>query len=280
MALLTISREQLTRAATLDTDRQLVHYICDTLAPVLPRIPAQPGQIGPFVRQAGQDAIQRGFGEGGYYGFHILADLLLGPFWERHPFYAGKFEKYLDAPGMEQSARITLALKAVIDTRRALETILPRMIAGALWSLNIHPDLLTPEDVWNAFQRTADARRIAPHHVLPLFEKYETGFRKANGLPPVQRRQLTGNDILAAEAQGLPLPKPSDDIHGLSPLILAQFNGCLQLALIYGPYFSKNPFLAELLRTLEAARQQAVYQHELKSFLLSLQQALTENADG
>ncbi|MGQ1887831.1 hypothetical protein [Serratia marcescens] len=279
MALLTINRKQLEQAATLDTDRQLIQYISNTLAPVLPRIPAQPELIGPFVHKAGREAIDRGFSEGGYYSFHIIADLLLGRSWERSPFYIEKFEKYLDAPGVEQSARITLAMQAVIDARHALEAVLPKVIDIAVKSLSIHPELFKPEDIWNAFQHMAWACGVSSDKVLPLFEDFEAGFRRANGLPPIQREKLPGNIEVAYTAQGIPLPKPSDVIHDLTLLQMMQFNGSLLLALIHGPAFANNLFLAELLQTLNSTNQAGVFQHELKEFLLAHRRALTENAD-
>lgn len=278
MALLTIDREQLAQAATRDTDRQLIRYICDTLAPVLPRLPTQPELVAPFVRQAGQRAIATGFSEGGLYSFHILTDLLLGPYWEHEPFYATKFEKYLDAPGMEQSTRIALAMNAVIETRQELDAMLPKMIDAAIVPLSIHSELLKPEDTWLAFQQIARARGMESYKVLPLFEDFEAGFRKRNALPPIQRKRLSGYDELGYMAQGIPLPKPSDDIHGFTPLQMVAFNASLLLGLIYGS-FRHNPLLAGLFRIIDDTSHLNVLQHKLKSFLLSHQKALTENAD-
>lgn len=279
MALLTINRKQLEQAATLDTDRQLIRYICDTLAPVLPRIPAQPELIGPFVQKAGRDAINSGFGDGGYYSFHILTDLLLGPAWELSPFYTGVFERYLDTPGLEQSARITLAMQAVIDARHALEAVLPTVIDAAIESLSIPPERFKPGDIWDCFEQMARARGVSPNKALPLFELFEAGFRKGNGLPPIQRDRIPGHIEVAYTSQGIPVPKPSDAIRGLSLPQLTQFNGSLQLALIYGPSFPANVFLAGLLQILDSTNQPGVYQHELKGFRLSHRRALSEKAD-
>ncbi|EHK64145.1 hypothetical protein [Achromobacter arsenitoxydans] len=279
MALLTIDRERLAGAATRDTGRQLVRYIRDTLAPVLPRLPAQPELIAPFVRQAGRQAIQNGFGEDGLYSFHILTDLILGPGWEHHPMYAGKFEKYLDAPGMDQNARIALAMKAVVVARRDFEAVLPGMLDAAVAALSIVPDALKPEDIWNAFQNVAQMRGVAARKILPLFEQYEAGFRQANELPAIYRRPLTGYVELGYKARGIALPKPSDAIIGLTPHQLTQFNASLLLALIYGPWFPKNPFLAELLRVIDDPSQQSVHQREITRFLLAHRRALTESGD-
>lgn len=279
MALLTIDRKQLERAATLETDRQLIRYIRDTLGPVLPRLPAQPELIGPFVQKAGREAIESGYGDGGQYSFHILTSLLLGSSWEHHSFYTGRFEKYLDTPGMEQSARITLALGAVIDARQALEAVLPRLIDAAVESLGIYPERFKPEDIWNTFQHMAHARGFQPRQVLPLFEHFEAGFRKGNGLPPIRREKLAGHVEVGYIAQGIPLPKPSDAIRDLNSLQLMNFNGSLLLALIYGPAFNYNLFFNGLLQTLDSTNQPDVYQHELKEFLLSHRRALAENTD-
>ncbi|MGV8401398.1 hypothetical protein ACV33W_19440 [Pseudomonas aeruginosa] len=279
MALLSIDREQFAQAAIRDTDRQLIQYICDTLAPVLPRLPALPELVGPFVRKAGREAIKSGFGEGGLYSFHILTSLLLGPSWELNPSYKGKFEQYLDTPDMEQSARITLALDAVIDERQKLEAALPKMIDIAVESLSIRPERLGSEDIWNSFQRMASARVASPRQVRPLFEHFEAGFRRGNGLPPIHREKLRGDIEVAYTAQGIPLPKPSDAIRDLSLIQVMHFNGSLLLALNYGPSFSNNLFLAGLVQRLDSINQPDVYQHELKEFLLSHRRALTENAD-
>ncbi len=278
MALLIVDREQFARAAMLDADRQLVRYISETLAPLLPRLPTQLECIEPFVKKAGREAIDRGFGEGSQYSFHILTDLLLGPYWERHPFYTGRFEKYLDAPGMEQGDRITLATNAVIDARVALEAVLPGMLDAAIESLNIHPKRIKPADIWNTFQHIAHARGFEAHHVLPLFEQYEAGFRKANGLPAIQRKTLSGAVELAYTAQGIPLPQPSDDIRDLTPHQLMEFNVSLLLALIYGPYFHGNLLISKLLRIIKSPDSN-IYQGGVKDFLLSHRRALTENTD-
>ena len=276
MALLTLNRKQLEQAAIRDTDRQLIHYICGSLSAVLPRLPASQELIGPYVQKAGRQAIESGYGDGDYYSFHILTGLLLGPLWDQDPFFLGKLHKYLDAPGMAPGARIALAMDAVLDTRRALEVVLPELIDVAVQSLSIPPERFTPGHIWSAFERMAHIRGCQPHQVLPLFERFETGFRLGNGLPPVRREKLPGHIEVAYMAQGIPLPKPSDAIRDLDPLQLQNFHGSLLLALIYGQSFSENLFLVRLVQTLDAASQPHRCQHDLKGFLLSHREALME----
>ncbi|AVJ25963.1 hypothetical protein [Achromobacter spanius] len=276
MALLTLNRKHLELAATRETDRQLIQYIRGALAAVLPRLPASQALIPPYVQKAGRHAIESGFGEGGYYSFHILTGLLLGPSWDRDPFLLRRFDEYLDAPGMEPGARIALAMDAVLDTRRALEAALPELIDVAVQSLSIPPERFTPEHIWLAFERMAHIRGCQPHQILPLFERFETGFRLGNGLPPVHREKLPGHIQVAYEAQGIPLPKPSDAIRDLDRLQLQNFHGSLLLALIYGQSFSNNLFLVRIVQKLDAALQPPDYQHELKGFLRSHREALME----
>lgn len=276
MALLTLNRRQLELAATRETDRQLVQYIRGALAAVLPRLPAPQALIEPYVQAAGRQAIESGFCEGGYYSFHILTGLLLGPLWDQDPFFLGRIDKYLDAPGMEPGACIALAMDAVLDTRRALEAVLPELIDVAEQSLSIPPERFTPGHTWLVFERMAHIRGCQPHQILPLFERFETGFRLGNGLPPIRREWLPGHIQVAYEAQGIPLPKPSDAIRDLDRLHLQNFHGSLLLGLIYGQSFSTNLFLVRLVQTLDAASQPHDYQHHLKGFLLSHREALME----
>lgn len=276
MALLTLNRKQLELAATRETDRQLNQYICGSLTALLPRLPAAKALIPTYVQKAGRQAIESGFGEGGYYSFHVLTGLLLGPSWDQDPFFLGRFDRYLDAPGMEPGARIALAMNAVLDTRRALEAVLPELIDVAVQSLSIPPERFTPEHIWLVFERMAHIRGCQSHLVLPLFERFEAGFRLGNGLPPIRREKLPGHIEVAYEAQGIPLPKPSDAIRDLDRLQLQNFHGSLLLAVIYGQSFSNNLFLVRLVQTLDAASQPYEYQHHLKGFLRTHREALME----
>lgn len=278
MALLTLNRKQFEQAAIHLTDRQLIRYIRGSLSAVLPRLPASQALIQPYVQKAGRQAIESGFGEGAYYSFHILTGLLLGPLWDRDPLFLGKFDRYLDAPGMEPGAGIALAMDAVLDTRRALEAVLPDLIEVAVQSLSIPPERFTPQHIWRAFERMAHIRGCQPHQILPLFERFEAGFRLSNGLPPIRREKLPGHIEVAYEAQGIPLPKPSDAIRDLNRLELLNFHGSLLLALIYGHSFSENLFLDHLVQTLDAASQPLDYQRDLQGFLLSHRDALMEKA--
>ncbi|MHC9238687.1 hypothetical protein [Pseudomonas aeruginosa] len=278
--LLNIDRERLAHAATLETDRQLVRYICGPLAPLLPRLPTQPERIAPFVQRAGPEAIAAGFADGGLYGWHILTDLLLGRNWERSPFHADRrFESILDAPGLRQEVRIVLAMNAVIDARQALEEALPGMIDAALVPLSLHPEVLTPKDTWLAFEQIASLRGLRWFEIESLFETYEAGFRKAHGLPPIERRKLSGYDRMGYESMGIPLPLPYDDIQ-FSPFQTVCFNAALLLELLYGPSRHENPLLEDLTRLAADTSHLGVLQYQLKQFLLSHRKALTEDLNG
>ncbi|WP_423762286.1 hypothetical protein [Burkholderia sp. NLJ2] len=276
MALLSIDRDRMAQAAMRDADRHLTRYICETLAPVLPRLPTQAELIPPFVRASGQRAIAAGFGENGLYNFHVLTDLLLGPYWERDPFYADRFEKILDAPGMEQSARLALAMHAVIQTRQALERALPDLLDAALAPLKIHPEVLTPNDTWRAFQQIALARGVHVFKIREWYEFYETEFRERHGLPPVKRHQLTAYAIIGYEAMGQPIPRPTEDIRDFDPHLTVAFNAYLLVTLIYGPFHRHNPLLARLNRILDDTGHLGAFQAELARFLRAHQTALTE----
>ena len=280
MPLLTIEPDSLDQAARRDLDRRLVRYIAKTLAPVLPRVPATPEMLPPFVRLAGADAVERGFGERGLYGFYIITALLLGPDWEHHPLYRGNFDKYLEASGFDEETRIAWAMHAVIDARKQLEAALPAMLDAALASLNMRAQSRTPEDIWVTFQQIAQARGVPAHQMLALFEEFETFFRSTHGLPSVQRERICGYAALGYKVRNIPMPSPSEAIRGLSPHQLAHFNNSLLLALIYGPSYPRNIFLGDLLGTVDDPAQPHIYQQAMTRFLLAHRRAMPEAANG
>ncbi|MFD4836910.1 hypothetical protein ACFWP0_05335 [Achromobacter sp. NPDC058515] len=279
MALLSINRELLASAAAREADRQLVRYIRETLAPILPRLPTRPDLVAPFVHEAGQAAVLAGYGAGRSYSFHVMADLLLGPRWQAEPQYS-RIARILDDPGMAQDTRLTLAMNAVIEARQELEAALPAMLDAALATLAIHWEALSPRDTWNALFQMARARGVRHHDIRALFDVYEAGFRAGNGLRPSRSHPVSGYAILGYEALGRPIPPPDDDFRDYTPRLAVAFNAQVLLAQLYGLFHRDNALLSDLRRIAADTSNLGEHQAELTHFLRSHRRALTELPDG
>ncbi|WP_047285194.1 hypothetical protein [Pseudomonas protegens] len=261
-------------------NRRLTCYLCETLAAVIPRIPSKPDCMQGLVNQAGVDATVAGYDQGKPYSSHITLSVLLGLHWERDPTYA-QVALILEDPGMEQDVRLDMAVNTAIKLRRQLESVQCSMHEVTLDILSIPSEKLGHDAIWSAFQRLAALRGVLKAaEVLQLFMLYEADAYEFLGLAPIKRKVLTAYEYRIYQEMGLPVPQPTEDLHGVARTSLVRLTHHLLLAASFGRFYHLNPLLKTLHRALDEVTNLPARSHALATFLRQHQNVLMEAAHG
>lgn len=279
MMLNTIDLQAMERVARSQANRRLSRYLCDVMAPVLPRLPCTPEYVPAFVETAGKEAFAAGYEKGRQYSTHITVSFLLGLGWDRDVHHAA-LEPVLTDPGMDFSTRMDMAMNTAIALRRQTENALPDMHLLFLDLLNTPYEKLQSKDIWAAFRHSALLRGLNdPKYIQKLYELYEADALHSLGIPPIERRHYSAYELAGIRYMGGKIPQPGDDLHFLEPYQLAQLSCYVLLALSLGRFFYLNPLYGALHNVLKEVAEPARYYPHLKSFLLQHRQTLLETTD-
>lgn len=280
MALNTLDLSAMERIEREQANRRLTRYLCQTLAAVIPRLPSQPDCVQGLVDQAGINATAAGCDQGKPYSSHITLSVLLGLHWERDPAYA-QVALILDDSGMEQDMRLDMAVNTAIKLRRQLESVQYSMHEVSLDILSIPSEKLGHDAIWSAFQQLAALRGVLKAaDVLQLFTLYEADACEFLGLAPIKRKALTAYEYRIYQEMGLPVPLPTDDLHGVARTSLLLLTHHLLLAASFGRFYHLNPLLKTLHRALDEVTDLSARSHALASFLRQHQNVLMEADHG
>lgn len=117
MMLNAINLDIMERLARKQADLRLSRYLCDTLAPLLPRLPSIPQCMPAFVEAAGKEAIAAGYSNGRQYSTHVSLSLLLGLGWQ-NDIHQATLNPILTAAGLPEPTRLNLAINTAITLRQ------------------------------------------------------------------------------------------------------------------------------------------------------------------
>lgn len=79
---------------------------------------------------------------------------------------------------------------------------------------------------------------------------------------------------------GLPVPQPTEDLHGVARTSLVRLTHHLLLAASFGRFYHLNPLLKTLHRALDEVTNLPARSHALATFLRQHQNVLMEAAHG
>ncbi|RLM17645.1 hypothetical protein BIY29_19035 [Brenneria alni] len=278
MALNSIDLDVMERLARKQANLRLSRYLCDTLAPLLPRLPSTSQCMPAFVEVAGKEAIAAGYHDGRQYSTHVTLSLLLGLGWQ-NDIHQATLTPILTAAGFPEPTRLNLATHTAITLRQQTERVMPQAHQIFITLLSINTGELQAEDIWRAFEQSASLYGInASRRTQPLFETYEADALRLQKLPPIKRRKYSAYDQLGIRHMGGRIPLPSDDLHHLQPHQRLYLGHHVLLALSFGRFFYCNPLFTVLHDGLY--RKTDPYQtcHFLLQFLQRHQRILMEEA--
>lgn len=280
MALPSIDLGAMERIERKQANRRLAHYLCETMAAVLPRLPSEPECVPGFVDVASVNATTEQFDQGRQYSIHIMISFLLGLNWEHDPAYVLVPLIFSDE-GMAEDSRLDMALNTAIKLRQQLESVQSNMHAVTLETLFIPIEQLNQHDMWSAFQRLAELRGVVDaQDVLHILTLYEADACEYFGLPPIKRKKLTAYERLGYEQMGIPLPLPTDELKDMDRDSLILLTHHVLLAASFGRFYHINPLLQALHQSLNHAANLPARTSALVTFLQHHQNTLTEPAHG
>lgn len=267
MVLPSINLAALAQAKQSQVDSNLVLYLCQTMSPLLPRIPTDPDAVSEFVKRAGRNADRAGYGEGRMYSFYIISSMLLGYEWLDDSL-CDSVSMALHERSMDLEVRLNLALNFAIAERRRHETVLPEMHVVTRQFLGLSVDGVCWEDMWKAFMQALALRGIGDTNVVfRCFEEREADFRKLHQLPPIKRVGISANEVYSRQHMVLAAPMPDEGITSLKPLGIFLLGRHLLLALSFGRHFYESPLLATLHKQIQHAEQIPRPGQKLSDFL-------------
>ncbi|MFC3393921.1 hypothetical protein [Brenneria rubrifaciens] len=278
MALNPINLDVMARLARKQADHRLSRYLCNTLAPLLPRLPSTPQCMPAFVEAAGKEAIAVGYSDGRRYSTHVTLSLLLGLGWQNDIHHA-TLNPILTAAGLPEPTRLNLAINTAITLRQQTERVMPQAHQIFITLLSINPGALQAENIWRAFEQSASRYGInTPQRIQTLFETYETDALHQLKLPPVRRQQYSAYELLGMRHMTGRIRLPSDDLQHLQLNQLLCLGHHVLLALSFGRFFYCNPLFTVLHDGLYQKTDPRQICHFLLQFLRQHRRALMEEA--
>ncbi|WP_053221225.1 hypothetical protein [Pectobacterium brasiliense] len=276
MMLNAIDLDSMARAARKLSDIRLSRYLCDTLAPLLPRLPSTPQYMPVFVDAAGKEAIAAGYSDGRQYNTHVTLSLLLGLGWQ-NDIHQATLNPILTAAGLPEPTRLNLAVNTAITLRQQTERVMPQAHQIFITLLSINPGALQAENIWRAFEQSALLYGInTPQRIQALFETYEADALRQLALPPVKRRTYSAYEQLGIRQMTGNMPLPSDDLQHLQQHQLICLGCHVLLALSFGRLFYCNPLFSGLHDGLRRDSEPRQLCHFLLQFLQQHQRVLME----
>lgn len=278
MVLNAINLDIMDRLARKQADRQLSRYLCDTLAPLLPRLPSTAQCLPAFVEKAGKEATAAGYSDGRQYSTHVTLSLLLGLGWQ-NDIHQATLNPILTAAGFPEPTRLNLAINTAITLRQQIERVMPQTHQIFLTLLSLNPSVLRAENIWRAFEQSASLYGInTPQRILALFEIYEADALRQLALPAVKRRKYSAYEQLGIRQMTGNMPLPSDDLQHLQLSQLLYLGHHVLLALSFGRFFYDNPLFTVLHDGLYQKADLRQTCHFLLQFLQQHQHTLMEEA--
>lgn len=278
MALNPIDLDVMARLARKQADLRLSRYLCDTLAPLLPRLPSEPQWMPAFVEAAGKEAIAAGYCDGRQYSTHVTLSLLLGMGWG-NDIHRDTLNSILTAAGLPELTRLNLAINTAITLRQQTERVMPQAHQIFITLLSINPAALQAENIWRAFEQSALLYGIdTSKAVQTLFETYEADALSRLKLPPVSRQQYSAYELLGMRHMTGRIFLPSDDLQHLQLNSLICLGHHVLLALSFGRFFYSNPLFTALHDGLYQKSDPRQVCHFLLQFLQQHRRTLMEEA--
>ncbi|MCA7928433.1 hypothetical protein LGM45_05240 [Burkholderia cepacia] len=283
MALLTIDLAAIEHAARKRTERQLVDYFCEVMAPILPRVPSTPAAVSRFVPLAAEFAVASGFPDGRPFGLHVAVSFLLGHNWPTDPFHVG-VQRILIAPGVPLDGRLDQTMSAAIQHRRQLEAIQPKMHDVAIEFLKMPETVDDTDDVWRRFCELAQLRGVSPSNfdtLWALYAMYEADACRLHRYRGIEReKKLNYYDRLGYRHMQRRVPLPTDDYQGIEPRVRRVLIQHIFLALTFGRGFRTDPLLHGLQNAMDDTGHGASRSAALVIFLEQHQSVLREPSHG
>ncbi|MFP1816856.1 hypothetical protein ACLEC2_13810 [Lonsdalea quercina] len=278
MALNPIDLDVMARLARKQADLRLSRYLCDTLSPLLPRLPSTSQCMPAFVEVAGKEAIAAGYRDGRQYSTHVTLSVLLGLGWQNDIHHA-TLNPILTAPGLPEQIRLNLALNTAITLRQQAERVIPQAHQIFITQLSINTGELQAEDIWRTFEQSASLYGInTPQRRQTLFETYEADALRLQKLPPIERRKYSAYELLGMRHMTGRVLLPSDDLQHLQLKQLICLGHHVLLALSFGRFFYRNPLFTDLQNGLYQKPDPRLVCHFLLQFLQRHQRILREEA--
>lgn len=274
MILQSVSLEAMDNVAQKQADRKLARYLCETMAPVLHRLPGDPEAVPAFVDIARKDAVTAGYEHGRKYSTHVLISFLLGPGWANDLPW-GDLQPVFDDVGLPLLTRLDMAVNKAILLRKQNEESLLSTHTVFQHILQTTANTLRVDDIWPAFSQMAILRGVqTPERLQGLFATLESDALALLHLPPIERRKYSAYDLAGLRHMGRAVPLPTEGLHILNPQQLRGFMHHILLALSFGRFYRRNP----LFTTLHTLLKQSPQQHTalLQQFLQGHQHILRE----